>query len=710
MKILLQNKRHGTLRVEDSPQPRCGANDVLVKIAHSVISPGTERSTVQAAKASLVGKAKQRPDLVKKVLQAARTRGLAETYRMVKGRLDAWDPLGYSASGVVQEVGRNVHGLSVGDRVACGGVGYAIHGEVARIPANLCARVPDGLPLDVAALTTIASIAMQGVRQADLRVGEVAIVVGLGLVGQMTARILVASGVRVLCVDLNEKAVKLAKSQGLKVFNGDEKKQLLDAMMQATHGQGADGILICAATKSSEPVVEGAEWCRQKGTIVVVGAVGMDLPREPFYLKEINFKLSCSYGPGRYDATYEEGGLDYPYAYVRWTERRNMESVLMLAAEGRLVFEDLITHRFDFADVDSAYKLLDGGGWSCAICLDYGNRPVAVREAPAVEVVEGRVHMGLIGAGSYVQDVLLPILASHADLELTALATGSGFTAPGVASRFGIGAVLGSSDDLLNTEEVEAVLVGTRHGSHARFSEAVLSHGKHLFVEKPLALTWAQLETVETAWRSAGRVAMVGFNRSHAPLTEAVLRRMGDSIKLVQIRVNAGQLPDDHWLHDLESGGGRLLGEGCHFVDLALRLLGGQPQEVSCMGAPVPGRPVQSWDDFVINLKTDHGGVASISYSGGGGLGLAKESIEIFGGGVSAVIDDFRKLTFYEDGKSKVTTGTQDKGQNRQMQRFIRGCQGEDLEGRERDFERAIQTTRVCLAAVECMRGAAVET
>ena len=285
MKILLQNKRHGTLRVEDSPQPRCGANDVLVKIAHSVISPGTERSTVQAAKASLVGKAKQRPDLVK-VLQAARTRGLAETYRMVKGRLDAWDPLGYSASGVVQEVGRNVHGLSVGDRVACGGVGYAIHGEVAQIQQISVLAFRDGLPLDVAALTTIASIAMQGVRQADLRVGEVAVVVGLGLVGQMTARILVASGVRVLCVDLNEKAVKLAKSQGLKVFNGDEKKQLLDAMMQATHGQGADGILICAATKSSEPVVEAAEWCRQKGTIVVVGAVGMDLPREPFYLRK----------------------------------------------------------------------------------------------------------------------------------------------------------------------------------------------------------------------------------------------------------------------------------------------------------------------------------------------------------------------------------------------------------------------------------------
>ncbi|MBM65759.1 MAG: oxidoreductase [Myxococcales bacterium] len=707
MKILLQNKRHGTLRLEDSPPPRCGANDVLVHIAHSVISPGTERSTVQAAKASLMGKAKQRPDLVKKVLQAARTRGLAETYRMVKGRLDAWDPMGYSASGIVQAVGANVHGLSVGDSVACGGVGYAVHGQVARVPANLCAKVPEGLGLDTAALTTIGAIAMQGVRQADLKVGELAVVVGLGLVGQMTARILVASGVKVLCVDLNPDAVALAQDHGLEVYSGDQKTQLAEAIAQGSHGQGADGILVCAATRSSDPVVEAAEWCRQRGTIVVVGAVGMDLPREPFYLKEINFKLSCSYGPGRYDASYEEGGLDYPYAYVRWTERRNMESVLALAADGRLQLDDLITHRFDFADVESAYELLDGGGWSCAICLDYRSEAAPFVAQEAIEVVQGRVHLGLIGAGSYVQDVLLPILASLPELQLSAMATGSGFTAPGVASRFGIGAVLGSADDVLATEALDAVLVGTRHGSHARFGEAVLRHGKHLFVEKPLALTEAQLETVETAWRGAGRVAMVGFNRSHAPLTEAILHRMGTSINLVQIRVNAGQLPADHWLHDLESGGGRLLGEGCHFVDLALRLLGGEPVEVSCSGAPAPGRSVQAWDDFVISLKTDGGGVASISYSGSGGLGLGKELVEVFGGGVSAVIDDFKKLTFFEGGKAKATSGAQDKGQRRQMQRFVAACRGEDLEARQADFERAIQTTRVCLAAVRSMRGGA---
>jgi len=696
------------MRVSRSPTPRCGQREVLVTVHHSVISPGTERSTVAAAKASLVGKARQRPDLVKKVVAAAQTRGLADTYKMVRGRLDSWDPLGYSVSGVVLAVGSRVEGLAVGDRVACGGAGYAVHAEIVKVPANLCVKVPAGVLLEHAAMTTIAAIALQGLRQADLRVGEVAIVVGMGLVGQLTALLLRASGVRVFAVELAPEAAKLAREQGFEVFLSDQKGGLETAVGAATEGQGADAVLVCAATRSSAPVIEAAEWVRQRGTIVVVGAVGMNLPREPFYLKEIDFKLSCSYGPGRYDSTYEEGGIDYPYGHVRWTERRNMSAVVALMESGALDVSPLQSHSFAFDAVEQAYDLLDSGAWSCAIRLDYSPPAESGFSAQPFKAVQGQVKIGIVGAGNYVRDQLLPALNATGAAQIAQVATGSGFTAVSVAERFGVGQVMSSSDEIFADGAVDAVVIGTRHGSHARLASEALRASKHVFVEKPLALTWEQLDEVEAAWRESGRLAMVGFNRSQAPLTEEVLRLMPGGPRLVSIRVNAGALPSGHWLHDLDSGGGRLLGEGCHFVDLALRLLGGRAIEIGCQAAMKPGRPAQAWDDFVLTLRTERGGVAVIAYSGCGGAGMPKEQIEAFGAARSVVIDDFTKLTVFEKGSSKKHGGWgQDKGQRVQMQRFIDGCRGQGAGARRVDFERAIDTSRVCLSAIDILTGQA---
>jgi predicted dehydrogenase/threonine dehydrogenase-like Zn-dependent dehydrogenase len=667
VKQILQNLKTGAVTVTDVPAPVARPGFVMVRTAASLISAGTERMTVEAGQKSLLGRAVDQPALVKQVIQKARTEGVLNTIEAVRSKLGSLVALGYSAAGTVIEVGEGVTEFHPSDRVACAGVGYASHAEVLSVPRNLCVRLPEQVSLDAAAFGTLGAIAMQGVRLAEPTLGESIVVMGLGLIGQLAVQLLKANGCRVFGVDLDASKIELAQR-----FGADEgcapEDDAKRRVAEWSRGRGADAVLITAATSSNQPVELAGEISRQKGRVVVIGAVGLNIPRKPYYDRELTFRISMSYGPGRYDPEYEERGHDYPFGYVRWTEGRNIEAFLDLLAAGRVNVEPLISHRFNLAESERAYQLITGDEPYLGVVLQYDTErelesriPIAAKTSAPV----ASVRLGLIGAGGYAKAMLLPNFKS-AGAEFQSIATASGVTARSVGEQHGFRFCVSRAEEVIDDQETNLIVIATRHDTHARLAQQGLERGRHVFVEKPLALNEEELAGVmAAAAQSPGRL-MVGFNRRFSPTAVAAKELFANRTAPLSInyRVNAGRVPPGHWAHDPQEGGGRIIGEVCHFIDFMHFITGSLVTRVYAEAISSSDQNVTNDDSVFITLRFADGSNGSIAYLAEGDRAMAKERIEIFGGGKSFVIDDFRSGTAFQNGReTKTKLREQDKGQ-----------------------------------------------
>jgi predicted dehydrogenase/threonine dehydrogenase-like Zn-dependent dehydrogenase len=681
MKQVVEIPRTGEIQVVDVPPPRLRPGGALVLTRASIISPGTEGSKIALGQSSLVGKARARPDLARQVVERVRQEGLRETYRTVHNRLTTPAPLGYSSCGVVLETAPDCQVIARGDVVACAGGGYANHAEVNFVPRNLLARVPEGVTAAQAAYGTIGAIALHSVRRANVSIGSSVAVVGLGLVGLLVMQIVRAAGGRVLATDPDSAVCDVARELGAdRVVEGDDSIESISASL--TEGHGVDAAIICAATSSNDPIKLASALCRDRGRVVVVGDVGMHLPRAPFYEKELELGLSRSYGPGRYDSSYEEHGRDYPIGYVRWTEQRNLAEFLRLVGQKLIDVDALTTHRLPVERAADAYALIAGdrsaGERAIGVVLEYPGDPSAA-SSRRVEIdsslsapPRGSVRLGVIGAGSFATRVLLPALAKDERVTFVGVSTASGSTARRVAERFGFAHATSDAEELIGSADLDAVVIATRHDSHAALAARALRAGKTVFCEKPLATTWPDLEEVASAYTEARATLLVGFNRRFSPHIEKLRAELPPGVpRAIICRVNAGPLPSEHWVNDPIAGGGRIVGELCHFLDLACHLAEGRPLRVSA--EPLGDGEVSARaDSVIVQVAFADGSVASLQYLANGSPKLSKERVEVFSGGVVAVLDDFRSLEILREGtrwgkKSK----RQEKGHNEEMRAFV---------------------------------------
>ena len=676
MKQLIQNFKTGELYVDEVPLPSISTGMVLVENEYSLISAGTERSTVKVAQASLIGKAQQRPDLVAQVLRNIKKEGLSATISKVKTKLDSLKALGYSTSGKVI-ASLDLNGIfRPGDRVACAGQDYASHAEIVAIPHNLVAKIPDNVSSEEAAFTTLGAIALQGVRQAEPRLGEKICVVGLGLLGQITCQLLKANGCAVLGIDMKESLIKLAGEMASDVAINRNDQNLISACENFTKGHGFDAIIITAAAPSNDPVNLAAELVRKKGKIVIVGAVKMDLPRDPhFYRKELDLRMSCSYGPGRYDINYEEKGDDYPFAYVRWTEQRNMEGFLDLLAQKSINIKPLITHVFDIEDAEKAYDLVLGKTKenSIGILLKYATEytrqktVVQVKNAPALGI-----NTGFIGAGSFAQSYLIPNVKSYGG-SLDGVVTSKGISSRNVADKFKFNFCSSDSNDIINNSKINLVFIATPHSSHADFVIKTLEAGKAVFVEKPLAINLDQLNSIIKAKENFNLPLMVGFNRRFAPISENIKKEFINASEplIINIRVNAGFIPKDHWTQQPEIGGGRIIGEMCHFIDLMQYFTNAEPIKVFAESISTNNDKLTPEDNIAIVVKFNDGSIGNLTYMANGDKSMPKENIEVFCSGKIGVINDFRNGIFYKNGKIKKLKSS-GKGHKEEVELFLK--------------------------------------
>jgi polar amino acid transport system substrate-binding protein len=672
VKQILQNLKTGAVTVTDVPAPVVRPGFVMIRTAASLISAGTERMTVEAGQKSLLGRAVDQPALVKQVIQKARTEGVINTIEAVRSKLGSLVALGYSAAGTVIEVGVGVTEFHPGDRVACAGVGYASHAEVLAVPKNLCVRVPEEVSFDAAACSTLGAIALQGVRLAEPTLGEFVVVIGLGLIGQLAVQLLKANGCRVFGIEPEESKIELARSLGADAgcAPDDEARR---RVTEWSRGRGADAVLITASTpSSSQPVELAGEISRQKGRVVVVGAVGLNLPRKPYYDRELSFKISMSYGPGRYDPEYEERGHDYPVGYVRWTEGRNIEAFLDLVATRRVNVEELITHRFQLVESEEAYQLITGDKPYLGVLLQYDTSRDLGSRVPLpgkTSAPQASVRLGLIGAGGYARAMLLPNFKA-AGVEFRSIATASGVTARSVGEQHGFRSCVSKAEEVIDDEDTNLVVIATRHDTHAKLAQLGLERGRHVFVEKPLALNEEELwSLISAAERSPGQL-MVGFNRRFSPGAVAAKEFFSGRTTPLSInyRVNAGRVPPGHWAHDPQEGGGRIIGEVCHFIDLMHFLTTSLTTRVFAEAVSGTSRDVINDDSVFITLRFLDGSNGSIAYLAEGDRALPKERIEIFGGGKSFVIDDFRSTQAFHNGREiKAKPREQDKGQKQEV-------------------------------------------
>jgi polar amino acid transport system substrate-binding protein len=673
VKQVEQNYRSGALRVVDVPVPRVGDGSVLVGTNVSLISSGTEKQAMELAQASLAGKALARPDLVRRVVRDIRKNGLRPTVEKVFAKLDTPIPLGYSLAGVAMEIGRGVSGVEIGDRVACAGAGLANHAEFNAMPKNLTVRIPAEVDDEEASFVTLGAIALQGVRLAAPTLGERIVVIGLGLIGLLTVQLLKANGCRVLGFDPNVARVALARELGADIAVSDN---LAECARGFTGTVGADAVIVTAATQSNEPVNIAAEVSRLKGRIVVVGLVGLTIDREPFYKRELDLRFSMSYGPGRGDPDYEQGGRDYPLPYVRWTEQRNMEAFLALVAEGKVTPKRLVTHRFAIGEAEKAYALMDSGAPHLAILLSYPEpsalriERVIRRREPPPSAAGNRI--GFIGFGNYAKGILMPALRKTPGVVLVSVATSTGLSAGHASDKHGFGRLATDPSALIADDDIDTIFIVTRHDGHANLAAAALRAGKHVFCEKPLALDVEGLDEVAAAARGAPGVLTVGFNRRFAPLLikakQALEPRIGPLVMLY--RINAGEIAGDSWLQRGE-GGGRILGEVCHFVDALTALAGSLPVDVQAIAAR------DHADAASALVRFADGSTGAIVYSSLGDPSVPKEYIEIFAAGRVVQIDDFRTLAVITGGKTTRTRLSQDKGQQGLVSAFLQATRGE---------------------------------
>jgi predicted dehydrogenase/threonine dehydrogenase-like Zn-dependent dehydrogenase len=683
MKQLLQNINSGETVIVDVPIPQVQPGMALVRTQASLVSAGTERMLVEFAGKSLLGKALSRPDLVRQMADKARREGVLSTVEAAFNRLDQPMPLGYSSSGVIELIGEGLQGFKVGDNVACAGGGYAVHAEYALVPHNLLTLLPQQVDFDSAAFTTLGAIALHGFRLSASQLGETVGVVGLGLLGLLVVEIACAAGCQVFGVDLDETRVKLASQMGATAVL---RPQAVEASQAFSHGRGLDNILICADTPSDDPVELAGEIARDRGHVVAIGAVGLTLPRKIYYQKELSFINSRSYGPGRYDPAYEEAGQDYPIGYVRWSEGRNMEAFVDLLAERRVDVKPLITHRFPIEKAPEAYDLITGKTNQpflgvlltypetnqSKVKLNITNEPVKKTSLPLTGV--NAVRLGVLGAGNFANAVMLPALKKIPALELVSIASGSGFHAQFASNKFGFKYTAANEKEILQDPEVNTISILTRHHLHAEQVVRALQAGKHVFCEKPLATTPEQLNQVKQQLLKGNNspMLMVGFNRRFAPLA----RKLYEFIKLrgeplvVTYRINAGSIPLTHWVQDPIQGGGRIIGEGCHFVDFLTFLVGTAPTSVTSQSLPDDSRYRE--DNVVMTFTFPEGSVGSVVYLANGDKAFPKERIEVFVGGKVAVLEDFRSLELVSDGKRRVVHSRlrQDKGHRAEWEAF----------------------------------------
>ncbi|MFD7406851.1 bi-domain-containing oxidoreductase [Streptomyces sp. NPDC059866] len=682
MKQVVQNYKSGELAVLDVPVPGCKPGGVLVRSAYSLISTGTELMKVSEAGMSMLGKARSRPDQVAKVMQSVATNGVPATYRKVMGKLDSYTPLGYSLCGVVEQVGAGIDDVKVGDLVACAGNEHALHAELNWVPKNLCTPVPDGLAPRHAAFGTVGSIALQGVRQGESQLGEVALVIGLGLIGQLVVQLLAASGVRVVGVDPDPVRCELAERLGAAACGDPTSAAVETAVAELTGGHGVDQVYLAAGGGSNQPVELAARLCRDRGRVVDIGKCRLDLPWNAYYEKELDVRFSRSYGPGRYDPEYELEGRDYPIGYVRWTERRNLACFLDLLARGRVDVEPLVSHIADFDDAVETYQSLKNGDLKAvAVLFKYPEQTVEA-EAPAVAVpavnvkpsparaAKTPVRLAFVGAGNYATSMLLPHLAQRDGVELSTVVTTTALSAANAQRKFGFAEATTDLDAVLGDKSIDAVFVVTRHSSHAELTRKALLAGKTVFVEKPLALTEDELADVLAAVEESGNDRLqVGFNRRFAPLLQEARQRFGARTGPASLRylVNAGRLQHGSWYLQQGSEGSRFVGEGGHFIDTASWLLGADPVSVYAVGT-------SGNEDLQVVLRYPDGSTATISYVTTGAPGFPKETLDLVADGKVLKLDDFVRASVY--GRKRWVSSrlpkARDKGQNAELAAFVK--------------------------------------
>ncbi|MBM3179532.1 MAG: zinc-binding dehydrogenase [Chloroflexi bacterium] len=709
MKQLLQNIKNGKTTVEDVPVPTPREGMALVKVAASLVSAGTERMVVEFAEKSLVGKAHSRPDLVRQVLDKAKREGVMPTMQAAFNRLDQPMALGYSSAGTIVALGKNMQGFKVGQRVACAGGGYATHAEYNVVPRNLLTPLPKNVDFESAAFTTLGAIALHGFRLAEPQLGENVAIIGLGLLGFLTIQLASAAGCSVLGIDLDPKRIKLASSLGLETVS---RSQAESASQAFTSKRGFDTVIICADTPANDPIELAGVIARDRAKVVATGAVGLNIPRKIYYEKEISFINSRSYGPGRYDSNYEENGLDYPIGYIRWTEGRNFQAVVDLLSSRKLKVESLISHRFPIEDGVQAYEVITGKKKEpfLGVLLKYETSNEKQETSKRIEfplvtrnLSLSSVKLGVLGAGLYANATLLPIIKNNKDFELVGIASSGGLHAQHSGKKFGFQYATSSEDEIINDPNINTVAILTRHDSHADLVVKALKAGKHVFVEKPLAINSHQLSVIsKQLLKTDNYLLLTGFNRRFSPLAHklksSIVNRQ--SSIYAHYRVNAGYLPLNHWTQDPALGGGRIIGEACHFIDLITFLIGVPPVSVTAHALPDDGKYRE--DNVSMTFTFPDGSLGVVDYLANGDKSFPKERLEVFCEGMIAVLDDYVSLTTIKDGKKKVESGAQDKGWKAEMTVFAEAIKS----GGEAPipYEQLIGVTKSTFAAVESIR------
>jgi predicted dehydrogenase/threonine dehydrogenase-like Zn-dependent dehydrogenase len=712
MKQVSQNYKTGQIRVEDVEEPALKSGGVLVRTHFSVISSGTEGMKVREGKLSYLGKARARPDQVKKVLNTVRQQGLVATYEKVMNKLDSLTPLGYSLAGEVVAVGPGAEEFQIGQRVACAGAGYANHAEINFVPRNLVVPIPENVSNKHAAFATVGAIALHGFRQAEVQLGESACVIGLGLLGQLLVQILRAAGVQVIGIDVIDGRCRLAEEFGAKAAMTPDDPSLDAVIARITAGRGVDCIFITAGGSSNGPTELAVRIARDRGRVLDIGKTKLDLPWNEYYMKELDVRFSRSYGPGRYDPNYEERGIDYPIGYVRWTERRNLESFLELVSEGKVQIDRLISAVRPFAEADHVYQeLADSKTSVLSIVFEYG---LAIEGAPTERTglkqtrnalpANGKLRIGMIGAGNYASSMLLPHLRTNANVELSAVATTTGLSAQNAKRKFGFQFTTTNYKEILESPNIDAVIIATRHASHARLVAEALRSGKATYVEKPLAIRGDELQMVRSAIEESGNDRlMVGFNRRFSPLVNQLAQRFRRApFPLVaHYRVHAGQLESASWYLDAAEGS-RFVGEAGHFFDVLSYIIDARPVSVVATALRPQHATADDVENIVATVRYDNGSVGTLFYLTQGATRVPKEYLEVFGGGLTAQLNNFESLTMFEGDRQKKTNMRVDKGQKSELEAFVRGV----ISGGEIPIsvESLFDTTLTTLGVTEALR------
>ncbi len=688
MKQISQNYKSGKIKIEDVSQPSLKSGGLLVRTTYSVISLGTEGMKAREGKLSYLGKAKARPDQVKKVLKSVQQQGLWATYQKVMNKLDSLTPLGYSTSGIVEAVGKDVTEFKVGDKVACAGVGYANHAELNYVPSNLAVKIPKGVPQDEAAFGTVGAIAMQGFRQSDMQLGEVACVIGLGLIGQILVQILDAAGMKVVGFDFDQAKCELAKENGAVAAMHPSSENVMPEIERLTKGRGVDCTFVTAGGTSNGPAELAVEIARDRGQVIVVGKTKMDLDWKEYYEKEIEVKFSRSYGPGRYDPHYEEGGIDYPIGYVRWTENRNIESFLNLIGAGKISLKNLISNRFSFEQAPELYdKLAAGENIGIGVLFDYqaegesSVEKISKSPAPQVEPKLDKLNLGVIGAGNYASSMLLPHLKEDQRINLHTVNTTTSLSGENAKLKFGFKNHSTEVNETLSNEEINSILIATRHKTHANFVISALKANKSVFVEKPLAINSDELEGIRKAILESNNARLqVGFNRRFAKVINDLAgfwSSRSTTVFTANYRVQAGKMDAGSWYLD-KSEGTRFVGEGGHFIDTLSYIIDSRPVSVFAQSLTNDNSGQDDFDNLSAIIKYENGSVANLQYLTQGGNKVPKEYLELHANGKSAIMNNFKQVHFYNDNSVKKSTyRTIDKGQKKEMEQFVLAAKGD---------------------------------